>query len=149
MQFFVVDSDLRNPDGVSSDSPQAQWLQNALAGSTSPWQIVYFHTAPYSSGTHGSTEYMRWPFKDWGADAVLSGHDHTYERLSIDGLTYFVNGLGGAGIYDFFHDVDGSQVRYNDDHGAMLVEATSSTLTFQFFSIAGELIDTFTVDKQP
>ena len=140
VQFFVVDSDSRDPDGVLSGSPQGIWLQNALAGSTSPWQIVYFHTAPYSSGTHGSTEYMRWPFKDWGADAVLSGHDHTYERLSIDGLTYFVNGLGGGGIYDFLHHVDGSQVRYNDDHGAMLVEATSSHLTFQFISIQGDVV---------
>ena len=25
---------------------------------------------------------MQWPFAQWGADVVLSGHDHTYERSS-------------------------------------------------------------------
>jgi len=148
VHFFALDSDPSEPDGVGSSSPQAVWLQNALAGSTRPWQIVYFHTAPYSSGRHGSTEWMRWPYKDWGADAVLAGHDHTYERLSIGGLPYFVNGLGGGGIYQFVNILDGSQVRYNAGHGAMLVEATDSQITFQFISSQGEVVDTFTVEKQ-
>ena len=37
----------------------------------------------------------QWPYGEWGADAVLAGHDHTYERLFINGVTYFVNGMGG------------------------------------------------------
>ena len=43
-----------------------------------------------------------------GATAVLAGHDHDYERLIIDGLPYFVNGLGGGGIYQFTTPVPGS-----------------------------------------
>ena len=38
---------------------------------------------------------MQWPFAAWGADAVLSGHAHAYERIERDGIVYFVNGLGG------------------------------------------------------
>lgn len=41
---------------------------------------------------------MRWPFKEWGATAVMSGHAHVYERLEVDNLTYFVNGIGGGGV---------------------------------------------------
>ena len=85
VHFFALDSDENEPDGVGSSSVQAAWLKRGLAGSTSNWNIVYFHHAPYSSGMHGSTTWMQWPFAAWGAQAVLTGHDHTYERLLVDG----------------------------------------------------------------
>jgi hypothetical protein len=109
--------------------------------------VVYFHHAPYSSGLHGPSDWMQWPFKEWGASVVLSGHDHTYERLLEDGLTYFVNGVGGGAIYNFPHLYPGSQVRYNADYGAMLVEANAGQMTFQFINRKNELIDTFTLQK--
>ncbi|MEN9563157.1 MAG: hypothetical protein RIR73_1401, partial [Chloroflexota bacterium] len=96
VHFFVLDSDPNEPDGVTSTSQQAIWLKKALAASTSPFNVIVFHHAPYSSGQHGPTNYMRWPFKEWGADAVLTGHDHIYERLQVNGIPYFVNGIGGA-----------------------------------------------------
>src|SRR6185503_14372551 len=86
IHFFALDSDEREPDGTSASSKQGQWLKNALANSTSPFNIVYFHHAPYSSGSEGSSTHMQWPFKDWGADLVLVGHSHNYERLSIGGM---------------------------------------------------------------
>jgi hypothetical protein len=143
VHFFALDSDSREPDGVSSTSLQAQWLQPRLEGSQSAWQIVYFHHAAYSSGLHGSTTWMRWPFASWGADAVLAGHDHTYERIFRDGIVYFVDGLGGGSRYYFGPPIEGSQVRYNDDYGAMLVEASPERIAFQFFNRQGELIDQY------
>lgn len=123
VHFFAVDSDSDEPDGAHGKSIQADWLKSALADSDSPWKVVYLHHAPYSSGKHGSKERTQWPFAEWGVDAVFSGHDHTYERIFKDGIYYFVNGLGGAGRYDFREIIEGSQVRYNENHGAMLVEA--------------------------
>lgn len=146
LHFFVLDSDTDEPDGVSENSVQGQWLQNALSTSLSTWNVVYFHHAAYSSSSnHGSQEYMQWPFKDWGATAVLAGHDHTYERLIVDELLYFVNGLGGKSKYSFSTPIPGSQVRYNDDYGAMLVEANQDSITFKFYSRANDLIDTYTI----
>ena len=55
-----------------------------LAASTAPWKIVYMHHPPYSSSQHGSTPGMQWPFENWGASLVLTGHDHTYERILRD-----------------------------------------------------------------
>jgi hypothetical protein len=147
VHFFALNSDPREPDGVSTDSVQAAWLQNAMAQSQTPWQVVYFHAAPYSSGLHGSTDWMRWPFEEWGADVVITGHDHDYERLTIGSIPYFVNGLGGGAKYPFGVPLEGSQARYNDDHGAMLVEASTSTMTFQFFSYQGEAVDNFVLEK--
>jgi tartrate-resistant acid phosphatase type 5 len=147
VHFFALDSDSREPDGMNRSSAQAAWLQAQLASSTSPWNVVYLHHAPYSSGRHGPTDWAQWPYKEWGADAVLAGHDHTYERLQVDDLVYFVNGLGGGSIYPFLMIEDGSQVRYNDDYGAMRVEASPTQMTFQFINRSGELIDTYTLDR--
>jgi hypothetical protein len=80
---------------------------------------------------------MQWPFKAWGASAVLSGHDHTYERIILEGFPYFVNGAGGAPLYKFGTPVAGSQVRYSAEHGAMRLTATQKTLTLQFYSTDG------------
>lgn len=87
------------------------WLQDALGNSTAPWKVVMLHHAPFSSGTsHGSNPRTQWPFQTWGADVVLSGHDHLYERiLKNGGFPYFVNGLGGASIYGFGSAISGQQ----------------------------------------
>ncbi len=147
VHFFAVDSDGSEPDGVNEASVQAAWLKQAMAASTSHWNIVFFHQAPYSSGMHGSTNWMKWPFAAWGADAVLTGHDHTYERLLVDGIPYFVNGLGGGGIYNFVNILPESQFRYNADYGAMRVTATGANLHFEFYSRTGKLIDQYEVQK--
>jgi hypothetical protein len=148
IHFFVLDSDPSEPDGVLSTSLQGHWLQSKLQAASELWKVVYFHHSPYSSGLeHGSTEYMQWPFQEWGASVVLSGHDHGYERVVRDGLPYFVNGAGGKSLYPFwiFH-VSGSQVRYNDDYGAMLIEANLSSLKFQFITRRGAVIDSYRIN---
>lgn len=150
VHFFTINSDSREPDGNRIDSVQAEWLQENLTASSSPWQVVYFHQAPYSSGmAHGSKDKLQWPFKDWGADVVFSGHDHVYERLEIDGLVYFVNGIGGSSKRDFDTPIEGSLARYNEMYGAQLVTATECELTFEFYSVEeeGTLIDSYTLNQ--
>jgi tartrate-resistant acid phosphatase type 5 len=146
VHFFIIDSDSHEPDGNLSTSIQAAWLQTQLTTSTSPWNLVYFHHPPYSSGQeHGSMTEMQWPFQGWGADVVLSGHNHNYERVILNGFPYFVVGLGGANLHAFTTPVPGSEVRYNSDNGALLVEAGSSYMTFQLITITGAIIDTYTL----
>jgi hypothetical protein len=146
VHFFVLNSNTQEADGASSSSVQAHWLQSQLAVSASTWNIVLFHHPPYSSDTsHGSTSYMQWPFAQWGADAVLSGHAHDYERIVRDGIVYFVNGLGGASRYAFGTPVTGSAFRYNAKSGAQRVTATDTSLTFEFISVDGVVQDTYAV----
>lgn len=147
VHLFILNSDFNEPDGRHSTSTQAEWLQDALADSTAPWKLVLLHHAPYSSSSgHGPTTVMEWPYKEWGASAVLAGHDHTYERLMIDGLPYFVNGLGGGGYYPLGIPVPGSQLQYNEDYGAMLLEATNEQISFSFVNRAGKVIDTYSLE---
>ena len=96
---------------------------------------------------HGSTTWMRWPFATWGTQAVLSGHEHTYERLLVDGIPYFVDGVGGGGIYNFGNPLPESQFHYNADYGAMLVSATGTDVHFEFYNRTGKLIDQYELTK--
>jgi hypothetical protein len=139
--LFALDSEPYEPDGRSSDSLQALWLHYYLATSLSGWQIVYMHEPPYSSGTHGSTTDMRWPFRQWGADLVLAGHDHVYERLEIDDLTYITTGMGGRSRYDFVTPIEGSLVRYNELEGALFVDVDATLLRARFYNVEDALID--------
>jgi hypothetical protein len=147
VQLFAVDSDPNEPDGITSSGTQAAWLQAGLAASAAPWRLAYFHHPAYSSGPHGSSPALQWPFGAWGASAVLAGHDHSYERLHIGGLTYFVNGLGGASLYPTGPGIGGSAVRYYADHGAQLAEANVDCLNFKFITRAGQVVDSYTLHK--
>ena len=149
VQLFCLDSDKQEPDGCTTNSIQARWLQRELAASTNRWKVVYFHHAPYSSGSYhgtwsGETRDLRWPFHEWGADAVLAGHDHIYERIHTNELVYLVNGLGGDSR-DALHYplVAGSAKQYNADFGALRVDATGNYLLFRFFNAHGALIDMY------
>jgi len=100
---------------------------------------------------------MRWPFGQWGASLVVTGHQHVYERLVIresssPSLNYIVNGLGG---HPWLYDIDGpqckpepgSQVRYSNGHGLMVVAVNSKYMEACFYSIEGRgtLVDHFFV----
>lgn len=147
LHLFALNSNFSEPDGINAGSVQAQWLQERLAASTAPWQLVYFHVPPYASGYHGSGAWMQWPFEAWGADAVLSGHDHHYERLLVNGIPYFVNGLGGGAIYAVGEPLPQSQAHFSGKHGAMRVAATAEMLTFEFITRNGELVDQYTIKR--
>jgi tartrate-resistant acid phosphatase type 5 len=147
VHFFAIDSDEHEPDGINAGSAQAAWLREGLTASTSAWNIVYMHYPPYSSGAHGSTDWMKWPYAAWGADGLLAGHDHLYERLLVDGIPYFTNGSGGGALYKFGAALPESQFRYNANYGAMQVTATETEMTFEFYSRTGDLKDTYHVSK--
>ena len=149
VHFFIINSDAREPDGISATSGQAAWLKARLAASTAAWKVVILHHPPYSSGSVGSAKTLQWPFKSWGANVVLTGHAHHYERLNVGGQVYFVDGLGGGSISSTVSPIAGSQLIYKQYHGAMLVAADATTITFQFIDINGKLVDTYTMTNDP
>ncbi|MEO6435622.1 MAG: metallophosphoesterase, partial [Tepidisphaeraceae bacterium] len=146
IEFFFVNSDEHEPDGNFPGSTQYNWLQSNLTASTAQWQLVFTHHPPYASGGQLSWENMQWPYQQWGADAVISGHSHVYERIIRNGFPYFINGVGGWNFSQFFDPpVSGSQFRYNSDYGAMLVESTATSINFKFYKRTGELLDEQTI----
>jgi hypothetical protein len=112
IHFVVLDSMtaiFREANGV-----MAQWLKADLADTTKDWVIVYFHHPPYTKGSHNSDiesdlVQMRaniLPILEaGGADLVLSGHSHCYERsFLIDG---FYGGSTTAAAANFLDHGDG------------------------------------------
>lgn len=143
VELFILDSDEHEPDGISRDSVQADWLRAALAESTARYRLVLLHHPPFSSGPHHSSPTLQWPFREWGASAVISGHDHDYERIDRAGMPYVVVGVGGKRLYDFKSTVGGSQVRVANRHGALLIEAGDNRATARFVTAEGSVLDSF------
>ena len=88
------------------------WLQNDLMATAQDWVIVYWHTPPYSKGSHDSDNasdsggrlvQMRANvvpiLEAHGVDLVLGGHSHSYERsYLLDGHYGLSNTLTGANL---------------------------------------------------
>lgn len=148
VHLFALDSDPHEPDGTTEDSVQARWLQGRLARSSACFKIVYFHHPAYSSGPHGSSFEMRWPFEAWGADVVMAGHDHVYERFEVGQIPYFTVGLGGGSPYSFVTTIPESRAQFNSDFGAMLVTANRRGMNFDFIDANGALVESFSTRKR-
>ncbi|MEK6221946.1 MAG: alkaline phosphatase, partial [Chloroflexota bacterium] len=84
---------------------------------------------------------------DWGADIVLSGHDHMYERLIIDDFPYVINGLGGRAHYSSLTPRAGSIAHYIQNHGALKISAATDFFQLEFIDIEDQLIDSYTLLK--
>ena len=150
VHFFALNWNPQEPYGRESTSVQGQWLKNKLAASNSKFKIVYGHQTPYSSGFtdrpgHGSLEVLQWPFKEWGADLVISGHEHIYERLIVDGMTFLVNGVGGAPLYGFIVLNQNYVAHIEGKFGAVLGEVVGNTLKFKFITTDFRIRDEFEI----
>ncbi|HSJ44141.1 MAG TPA: Ig-like domain-containing protein, partial [Euzebyales bacterium] len=144
VHFFVINTHRTEPDGRRAGSVQQDWLKAGLAASTTPWQVVVVHYPPYSSKRSDSDS--RWPYEAWGADAVLSGHRHVYERLQVGGIPYIVNGLGGVSRSSTPSSfLPESRFFYNADYGAMTAAACTAGITFEFRSMRDGVVDTHTI----
>jgi len=89
-------------------SAQLRWLRADLAAHPRQCTLAYWHHPLFSSGFHGDYPNVGalWStLQDAGADVVLAGHDHSYERFAPQdaagnadperGLAQFVVGSGG------------------------------------------------------
>lgn len=147
IHMFMLDSDeaLRSPAEMDA---QRAWLKAGLAASTAPFQVVALHHPPYTSSARGSYTGLRWSFAQWGADMVLSGHDHYYERLEAAGLPYLVNGAGGRALTPFpAPAIAESRAGFGGAHGAILMSADDARLTARFMSVDGVERDSVTVTR--
>ena len=139
VQFYSINTGMSAK--ITSKGKEAKWLQEGLSKSTEPFKFVYFHHPPYSSGEHGSAMSMQWPYGTWGVDAVLTGHEHFYERvqdLTSEKPVYITCGSSGnTHLYGCdVHPLDSTRfkVKCDDQHyGAMKVRATAHMVIFEYY----------------
>ena len=145
IEFFVLDSEqmLNNQESLSI---QQKWLTDSAAQSTAKFKIVILHHPPYSSSSHhGSTQEMQWDYSKLGINLVISGHDHTYERLSKNGVTYVVDGTGGKTLYECGKQLQESIICLDQNFGALFINSSSSSLSGEFKDVAGATLDSFQI----
>jgi predicted phosphodiesterase len=147
VEFFVLDSNYMDP-------AQLSWLEENLKKSKAEWKIAYFHHPLYSNGrTHGSDLDLRSRlgplFREYGVNAVFSGHEHVYERVRPeDSIYYFILGNSGKLMTHDFRSSEGMEKGFDTDLSFMLVEIASDELHFQTISRRGETIDSGSVNRQ-
>ena len=81
----VLNSNCTDISGCYAGSEQEQWLRKDLAEHPNKCTAAYFHHPRFSSGEHGSSTRTAALFRalhEAGADVVLSGHEHDYERFA-------------------------------------------------------------------
>ena len=106
---------------------------------------------PFSSGaSHGNSIDVA-PFWDalyeYGAEVILNGHEHLYERFAlqtpravsdpVNGIRQFTVGTGGRAFSSIGRIRRNSQVRNNTTYGVMRLTLGAGTYSWQFVPVAG------------
>jgi acid phosphatase type 7 len=114
---IVLNSEIVVNTGAFSDAErtaQEEWLKKELTGNPKPCTVAYWHHPRFSSGWHGTDGKLGSLWRilyDGGADVILNGHDHAYERYlpqtpegivdSAKGMTQIIVGTGGGDLRGF------------------------------------------------
>jgi hypothetical protein len=140
--------------GCGRGSAQDRWLRHDLATHARRCTLAYWHQARFSSGPHGNdatyTRFWRDLYRG-GADLVLNGHDHDYERFGPQdpagrrdvkrGIREFVVGTGGASLYPYFSIREHSQVRASGVFGVLRLTLHRGSYGWRFISLGGKFSD--------
>jgi hypothetical protein len=135
----------------AAGSVQEQWLRGDLAAHPAACTLAYFHHPRFNSGaTHGNTTAVQplWQaLYDAGAELVLSGHEHLYERFAPQtpagvadparGIRQFTVGTGGRGLYSFGTIKPNSEVRNNTTFGVIELTLGSGSYGWRFVPVQG------------
>jgi hypothetical protein len=135
---------------VAETSAQVTWLQKDLEENPNPCVLAYWHKPRWSSGgTHGNSSRIQtlWEiFYEAGAELVVNGHEHNYERFAemdasgsavSQGLREIVIGTGGQGLYDFGTIQRTSEARNDSTYGVLKLTLYETGYGWQFVPIAG------------
>lgn len=136
---------------MSEGSLQERWLRADLAGRADQCVLAYWHEPRFSSGAHGNaakTIPLWRALYASGAEIVVNGHDHDYERFapqtpdgSVDpeqGIREFVVGTGGTGLRPWLEVRPNSEARNAQAHGVLKLTLYGDRYEWEFIPIAGD-----------
>jgi predicted phosphodiesterase len=140
VRFFALDS-------LNLDREQLAWLDRELARSTAEWHVALMHYPMYTSGRYGlQARRQRFSLESsfiaGGIDVAFSGHEHFYQRSTIqNGILHFIT--GGAGSLRTGDAQPSPQVErsYDRDYSFMLVEISDAGIAFQAINRLGRTVD--------
>ena len=135
--------------GCRAGGAQERWLRADLGRHPAACTLAYWHHPRFSSGLHGNDSSVAplWrTLERAGADVVLSGHDHSYERFgpqtaagraSAKGIVEFVVGTGGRNNYPIFRAKPHSRVRRSFVFGVLELTLGDGEYAWRFAPVAG------------
>ncbi|RPJ42942.1 MAG: alkaline phosphatase [Chloroflexi bacterium] len=136
--------------GCGEDSAQALWLRDDLEKSPQACTLLYWHHPIRSSGkvpVDLSGEVFWQIASDFGAEIVINGHDHHYERfvpLDRDGIASpdsgirsFIVGTGGAWLFDLDKPLPITATRDNSTYGVILFLLYPDRYEWEFIPVKG------------
>ncbi|MFG3037542.1 DNRLRE domain-containing protein [Streptomyces sp. NPDC048330] len=140
---------------MARGSAQEKWLRADLAASEKPCTVAYWHRPRWTSGASHPPDLATDPLVralyDHGAEVILGGHNHQYERFApqdpdgrLDtarGLKQFVVGMGGADHYAFGTVLPHSEARNDDTSGVLKLTLRADGYDWQFVPEAGRSYD--------
>jgi chitodextrinase len=149
--IIALNSNCSAVGGCGVGSPQYLWLQADLAANNADCTMAYWHHPRFSSGNYGNDSAFQ-PF--WqllyndGAEIVLAGHDHNYQRYAPQtpagarddarGIREFIAGTGGKTHYAVDPSGTNRQAANGDTFGVLKLTLRTGAYDWQFVPEEGK-----------
>ncbi|MFN2616952.1 MAG: metallophosphoesterase [Thermoleophilaceae bacterium] len=128
---LTLNSECSKIGGCDASSPQGRWIRADLAAHPAVCTMALFHRPLFTSGEFGTSAVR--PLWDalyqGGADLILNGHDHVYERFApqtptggydpVRGIRELLVGTGGASHHSFVTVAPNSQFQDEGTFGVL------------------------------
>lgn len=152
-RLYALNTDCSQAGGCAAGSPQEKWLRADLTTNPHKCVLAYFHHPLYTSGSRAlpAAAPLYQALYDNGAELVLNGHEHNYERFApqdantnLDtskGIREFVVGTGGRNFTQFVTNAKNSEIKNDTTFGVLKLTLHVSSYDFAFVPIS---VSTFT-----
>jgi len=169
-----VDAELREDvafidEQAAVKSAQLDWLRDALSKSTARWKVVFLHHSIYSAATRpgghgGQRSLLRLRallepiFVSGGVDLVLAGHDHHYDRSTLQPaasptghqVQYVTAGASARLRSNVVDPTNAFLARADASTNSFLIASvTQGAIRIQAIGATGRTLDSFEVVKRP
>ncbi len=106
VHFVILDSEVSGPQGRITGS-QSSWLTSNLMSSGSRMKFVFVHRPLYPLSHIGSSldvnkterDGLQQLFESTNVTLLVAGHDHLYNRMTVNGVVHLITGGAGAPLY--------------------------------------------------
>ncbi len=148
-RLYALNSNCGSAGGCQAGSPQETWLRADLKSNPHQCVLAYFHHPLYTSGSRATPAVapLYQALYDNGAELILNGHEHNYERFApqdakgnLDmgkGVREFVVGTGGRNFTQFVTSAKNSEVKNDVTFGILKLTLHPASYDFTFMPITG------------
>jgi hypothetical protein len=151
--IVMLNSNCGDAGGCRAESPQYQWLQADLAAKqgtaciAAMWHHPVFTAGPHEDDEAGMTPILQLLY-DVGADLVVTGHEHYYQRWAainpageadpLRGIRQFVVGTGGRNLTEPERSPRNLEVENHDTFGVLKLTLRATSYDWEFVPVEGE-----------